>query len=148
MKILAKNKKAYFDYEILKTFEAGLVLKGYETKAVKGGKLSLNGAFVAFAGDKPTIINMNISKYPQAGVLPDYDPTQTRELLLHKNEISYLKGKSQEKGLTIVPLMVYTNNRFIKVEIGVGRGKKNYDKREVIKKRDLDREVKRTLKNI
>lgn len=146
MKILAKNKKAYFDYEILDKIEAGLVLTGYETKAVKDGKVGLAGSFVTFLGDKPMITNMNIAKYSKAGVLPDYDPTHSRPLLLRKSQIRYLKGKSQEKGLTIVPLVVYTNNRFIKVEIAVCRGRKTYDKKEVLKKRDTDRDLKRTLK--
>lgn len=148
MKIFAKNKKAYFDYEILDKLEAGLVLKGYETKAVKDGKVSLKGSFVTFLGDKPLITNMNIAKYGKAGPLPDYNPTESRPLLLKKKQIDYLKGKSLEKGLTIVPLMVYTNNRFIKVEIAVCRGRKTYDKKEVLKKRDTDREIKRTLKQI
>jgi len=147
MKILAKNKKAYFDYEILDKIEAGLVLTGQEAKAVKNGNISLKGAYVTFHKDKPMLTGAHISKYAPAGPLPDYDPERSRPLLLKKKQIDYLKGKSMEKGLTIVPLLVYTNNRFIKVEIGIGRGKKTFDKREAIKKRDTEREIQRTLKN-
>ncbi len=97
---------------------------------------------------KPMITNMNIAKYSKAGLMPDYDPTMSRPLLLKKSQVKYLKGKSLEKGLTIVPLMVYSNNRFIKVEIAVCRGRKTYNKKEVLKKRDVDRDLKRTLKKI
>lgn len=144
---LASNKKALFDYEILEKFQAGLVLTGQETKSVKAGHLSLKGTYVTFHNGDAYLTNANISKYPQAGNLPDYEPTASRRLLLRKREIRYLQGKLAEKGLTIVPLSVYTKNRLIKVEIAVGRGKKQYDKRETIKKRDTDREIKRSLKD-
>lgn len=144
---LAQNKKALFDYEILHKFEAGLVLTGAETKAVKDGQISLKGAYVTFHNGEAYLLNAHISAYKPAGQPTDYDPTASRRLLLHKKEIRYLQGKTQEKGLTIVPLSVYTKHRFVKVEIAVGRGKQMFDKRETIKKRDLDREIKRTLKN-
>ncbi|OGH94084.1 MAG: SsrA-binding protein [Candidatus Magasanikbacteria bacterium RIFOXYD2_FULL_41_14] len=144
---LAQNKKALFDYEILEKFEAGLVLTGAETKAVKDGQVSLKGAYVTFHNGDAYLLNAHVSAYKPAGKLVDYDPTRSRQLLLRQKEIRYLQGKTQEKGLTIVPLSVYTKQRFIKVEIAVGRGKQKYDKRETIKKRDLDREVKRSLKN-
>ncbi len=144
---LASNKKAFFDYEILEKFQAGLVLTGQEAKSVKAGHMSLKGTFVTFHNGDAYLTNANITKYPQAGLLPDYDPTHSRRLLLRKREIRYLQGKLAEKGLTIVPLSVYTKNRLIKVEIAVGRGKKQYDKRETIKKRDTDREIKRSLKD-
>lgn len=144
---LAGNKKALFDYEILEKFQAGLVLTGQEVKSVKAGHMSLKGTYVTFHNGDAYLTNANISKYPQAGNLPDYEPTASRRLLLRKREIRYLQGKLAEKGLTIVPLSVYTKNRFIKVEIAVGRGKKQYDKRETIKKRDTEREIKRSLKS-
>ena len=143
---LADNRKATFDYEILEKFQAGLVLSGQEVKSVKSGHLSLKGAYITFHNDDAYLTNAHITKYKQAGNLPDYDPTHGRRVLLRKREIRYLQGKSQEKGLTIIPLTVYTKNRFIKVEIAVGRGKKEFDKRDSIKKRDVDREIRKTLK--
>jgi SsrA-binding protein len=145
---LAKNKKAYFDYEILETLEAGLVLSGSEVKSVKKGQVNLKGSFISFNRNKAGISGMHISRYKPAGKLVDYDPYRWRELLLHKKQINYLGGKALEKGLTITPLKVYTKRRLIKVEIAVAKGKKTLDKRETIKKRDIDREVKRTLKDL
>lgn len=144
---LANNRKALHDYEIQEKFQAGLVLTGQETKSVKNGHMSLKGAYVTFHNGDAYLTNANITKYKEAGALPDYEPTHSRRLLLRKREIRYLQGKLAEKGLTIVPLSVYTKNRFIKVEIAVGRGKKQYDKRETIKKRDTEREIKRSLKS-
>ncbi len=147
MPTLANNKQVHFDYEILETIEAGLVLTGQEAKSVKAGHMNLKGAFVTFHGSEALLTNAHISKYPQAGPLPDYDPTRSRRLLIHKREIERLRGKLQEKGLTIVPTEVYTKNRFIKVKIGIARGKHLYDKRQTLKKRDAEREIRRTLKN-
>ena len=147
MPILAENKKALFDYEILEKYEAGLALTGQETKSAKMGQINLKGSYVTFHNGKAYVLNMHINKYKAAGPLPDYDPTHTRQLLLHKKEIAYLQGKSMEKGLTIVPLQVYTKDRLIKVEIGIGRGRKTYDKRDVIKKRDIIRETNKILKS-
>src|SRR3989338_3454387 len=138
---LAENKKALFDYEILEKLEAGLKLSGQETKSAKMGQINLKGAYVTFHNGKAYVLNMHINKYKPAGPLPDYDPTHTRPLLLRKKEIAYLQGKAMEKGLTNVPLRVYTKDRLIKVEIGIGRGRKTYDKRDVIKKRDIIRET-------
>ena len=147
MPVLAENKKALFDYEILEKYEAGLALTGQETKSAKMGQINLKGSYVTFHNGKAYVLNMHINKYKAAGPLPDYDPTHTRQLLLHKKEIAYLQGKSMEKGLTIVPLQVYTKDRLIKVEIGIGRGRKTYDKRDVIKKRDIIRETNKILKS-
>ncbi len=143
---LANNKKVFFDYEILEKFEAGLVLLGHEVKAAKAGQISLKGAFIAFHNNKAFLTNAYISKYKQAGKLEDYDPTRSREILLHRKEIRYLQGKFAEKGLTIVPLSVYTKNRLVKIEIAVARGKHTFDKRESIKKKDVEREMKRAIK--
>ncbi|MEK7213383.1 MAG: SsrA-binding protein SmpB [Patescibacteria group bacterium] len=143
---LADNKKARFDYDILETLEAGLVLTGQEVKSAKAGHLNLNATFVTFHNGQAYLTNAHISAYQQAGKLLDYDPTHSRRLLLHKREIKYLQGKAHEKGLTVVPLKVYTKNRLIKVELGLGRGRHKYDKRDLLKKRDLDRETKQTLK--
>ena len=137
---LAQNKSARFDYDILETYEAGLVLSGAETKAVKNGQINLKASFVTFHGGAALLTNAHISPYPFAKQI-DYDPTHSRPLLLHKKEVYYLKEKSLEAGLTIVPLSVYTKNRYIKVEIAVAKGRKQYDKREAIKKRDAKREI-------
>jgi len=147
MSTYADNRKALFDYEILEKFEAGLELSGQETKSVKNGHLSLKGAYVTFHGRDANLTNAHISPYKEAGKLEGYDPTQSRRLLLHKREIAYLRGKSQEKGLTIVPISVYNRGRFVKVEIAVARGKHQYDKRESIKKREVEREIKRVIKD-
>lgn len=147
MNTLAENKKARFDYEILETLTAGISLTGQEVKSIRDGHMSLKGAFVTFHGPKALLTNAQISPYPEAGPLLGYDPLRSRTLLLHKREISYLRGKSQEQGLTIVPLKVYSNNRLIKVEIAVARGKHLYNKKEVLKKRDIQREIRRTLKD-
>lgn len=146
MPTLADNRKAHFDYELLEEYEAGIVLSGQEVKSVKMGHLSLKGSFVTFHDGSAQLTNAHISKYPSAGPLPDYDPTQSRRLLLKKREIEFLRGKSQEKGLTIVPITVYTRGNRIKVGIALARGKHSYDKRETIKKRDLDRELRRSAK--
>ena len=147
MSTLAENKKALFDYEILEKFEAGLALTGQEVKSAKAGQIALKGSYVTFHNGKAYVLNMHITKYKPAGPLPDYDPTRTRELLLHKKEIAYLQAKSMEKGLTIVPLSVYTKQRLLKIEVAIARGKKTFDKREVSKKRELKRELDRARKN-
>ena len=147
MSELANNRKALFDYEILEKFEAGLSLLGHEVKSVKKGNLSLKGAYVTFHDNTPLLTNVHITPYQPAGEIPNYDSTRSRTLLLHKSQIKHLRGKAQEKGLTIVPISVYTKNHLIKVAIAVARGKKQFDKRATLRKRDLDREIKRTLKS-
>lgn len=144
------NKQAKFNYEILETFEAGLVLLGHEVKSIKDGQINLKGAFVTLKkSPRPELFltNANISKYKHAGILPDYDPTRPRKLLLHKNQINALIGKLQQTGLTLVPLSVYTKNNRVKLQFGLGRGKKKFDKREIIKKRETDREIQRIIKS-
>lgn len=145
--ILADNKKALFDYEILEKFEAGIVLFGHEVKSVKGGHLSLKGSYVTFHNDEPYLIGTHISRYKPASGIKEYDPDRSRKLLLKNKEIRYLLGKKEEKGLTIVPIRVYTKQSKVKVEIGVGRGKRQFEKKEKIKARDIEREIKRTLKS-
>ena len=143
--MLVKNKKAYYDYEILDTIEAGLALSGQETKSAKAGQINLKGAYIDVAKEQAWLRNAHISKYKPAGPLPDYNPLQPRKLLLHKKQISYLSGKSKEKGLTIMPLKVYNRGSLIKAEIAVARGKKKYDKKEKIKKREREREIRRMI---
>lgn len=146
MPTYATNKKARFDYTILETLEAGIVLSGSEVKAVRQGNINLKGAFVAVYGNRAELLNAYIGPYKYAAVKETYDPSQSRTLLLHQKEIAYLQGKKQEEGLTIVPLSVYTKGRQIKIEIGVAKGKKQYDKRESVKNRDIKKEMARRLK--
>lgn len=148
MSTLAKNKKATYDYNILEEFEAGLVLSGAEVKSVKLGHLSMMGSFVSIKDNKVLLKNMHISKYKPAGdKQKSYNPDQDRKLLLNKKEIRYLQGKMTEKGLTIVPISVYTTRRLIKVKIALVKGKKKFDKRQAIKKKDIRRDIARKLKD-
>jgi len=149
MPILAVNKRARYDYEITDTYEAGLVLYGHEVKSVKTGHISLKGSFVTTkrgAGKLAELYltNAHIPLYKKASTVTDYDPDRPRKLLLHKNELSRLVGKKKEQGLTLVPLKIYTKHSLLKLEFGLGRGKKKHDKREAIKKRELDKQI-RTL---
>lgn len=148
MKILAENKKAYFDYQILEKFEAGLVLIGQEVKSIKSGRISLKGAYVILRNEEPYLIGANIPPYQPKNAPADYNPERSRKLLLSKSEIKKLIGKTKEKGLTLKPLKIYTKNGKIKLEFGIGKGKKKADKREIIKKRETEREIDKALKNI
>ena len=139
MNDIITNKKAYFNYEILETYEAGIELKGFEVKAIKTGKASLLGSFVVIKNGEAWLLNADVSPYQSSNTTPDYDPKRTRRLLLKKEEIKDLVGKTHENGLTIVPLKLYNKNGKIKVEIGIARGKKKTDKRETIKKREWSR---------
>jgi len=142
-----ENRKARFDYEILEKYEAGIEFLGTEVKSVRGGRMSLEGAFVIIRGGEAFLINANIPPYQAKNAPPDYDPLRNRKLLLTKKEIAELSGSEKNKSLTIVPISVYNKNRKIKVGIALVKGKKKFDKRETIKKRDTDREIRRTLKN-
>ena len=146
MSILAVNKRASFDYDISEKFEAGLVLRGFEVKSVKTGHISLKGSFVTVKGNELYLTNANIPLYKHAGEIKNYDPTQPRKLLLHKAEIARLIGKSRAEGLTLVPIRVYTKRDLLKLEFGVGKGRKKADKRNVIQKRETDRIINRALK--
>lgn len=147
MSALSSNKKAHFDYKIIDTFEAGLVLSGQEVKAVRAGTARLTGSFVTFHGDIPLLTNVFIPPYKHASHLEKYVPDASRRILLKKREIDYLRGKLQQKGLTIVPLSLYTKGRLLKVEIGLAEGKKLFDKRQTIKEREGKREISRKLKD-
>ncbi|MFH0857570.1 MAG: SsrA-binding protein SmpB [Candidatus Magasanikbacteria bacterium] len=148
MPVYAVNKKAHFDYEILETLEAGIVLEGHEVKSLRTGSAKLTGAYVTFHKNRPMLTNFHIPKYRFAGNVQEYDPERSREILLKGKQIDYLRGKSEEKGLTIVPLSVYTKGRYIKVEVGIAKGKKTYDKRRVMKEREQKRETGRIMKGI
>ncbi len=144
----AENRKAHFNYEILEKYEAGIELLGSEVKSVRGGQMSLEGAFVIVRGGETYLINASIPPYQPKNAPKDYDPLRNRRLLLTKKEIAELAGSEKNKSLTIVPISVYNKNRKIKVEIALVKGKKKFDKRETIKKRDTDREIRRTLKSL
>jgi SsrA-binding protein len=147
MATLAINKRASFDYEIKDTFEAGLVLKGYEVKSIKTGHVSLRESFVTVKGSELYLTNAHIPLYRHAGNIPNYDPTGPRKLMLKKTEIKQLVGKIRVQGLTLVPIKLYTKKRFIKLLFGIGKGKKEYDKREKIKKRDDKRKIDRIMRD-
>lgn len=146
MNDLAVNRRAHFDYEILSTYEAGISLFGFEVKAIKSGRINLAGAYALIRNSEAWLINATIPPYQAANAPADYDPTRTRRLLLHKSEIKELIGGATERGLTIVPLKVYTKRNRVKMLIGLGRRKKKSDKREIIKRRETNREIERTLK--
>ncbi len=137
------NKRAYFDYKVLETYEAGIELLGFEVKSVRKGSMSLRASFVTLKGNELWLTNAVISPFQPLNTPAGYDSTRSRRLLMHKKEIAHLIGKLKEKGLTIVPLKVYNKHNKIKIEIGVVRGKKQYDKRDTIKKRDQAREYQR-----
>lgn len=140
---LIQNKKAYFDYEILEKIEAGIKLFGFEVKSLKKSQGSLLGSHVIIRGNEGFVVNMDISPYQVANTPKEYDPKRNRKLLLNKKEISKLSEYEKQKGLTIIPLLVYNKGKKLKLEIAVVRGKKKYDKREAIKKRDSEREMRR-----
>lgn len=141
-----KNKKALFDYEILEKFEAGLVLTGGEVKSIKTGQASLRGAYVVEMDGGLRLIGAHVSPYQPANQPADYDPTRPRPILLKSKQLKYLKGKLKEKGLTLIPLRMYTKRSLVKLEIGLAKGKKKYDKRQQIKRREDDRQIRRSLK--
>lgn len=146
MKILAENKKAYHDYKILEKYEAGLVLNGQEVKSIRAGRASLKGSYVVLRNNEFYLMGANIPPYQPLNAPSDYNPERSRKLLLKKNEIKHLIGKSKEGGLTLIPLQIYTKNAKIKVMFGVARGTKKQDKREIIKKREAEREIRREMK--
>jgi len=145
-RVLATNKRAFFDYEILETLESGLVLTGQEVKSAKLGHISLIGAYVISRNGEAFLTNCRISPYEYAGLLSSYNPERSRKLLLHKNEIARLIGMSKQKGLTFIPIKVYIKHGWIKVEFAIAKGKKKFDKRQSIKKHDDDRNTERELK--
>lgn len=141
---LVANRRARFSYEIQETMEAGISLMGTEVKSIRDGQANIKEAYADIRGGEVFLVGAHISPYEQ-GNLNNHEPLRERRLLLKANEIKRLVGKVQEKGLTLVPLRLYLKGRLIKLELGVGRGKKLYDKRETIKQRDQEREVEREL---
>ena len=147
MSDLISNKKAYFDYEILETFEAGVVLFGYEVKALRANKASLNGAYVIIRGGEAYLVNASISPYQVPNTPKKYEPDRARKLLLRKKQLALLEQSSEKQGLTIVALKWYNDKRHLKLAIGIARGKKKADKRESLKERDSKRDIDRILKS-
>ncbi|GKV69938.1 SsrA-binding protein [Sporosarcina sp. NCCP-2716] len=145
-KVLAVNKKANFDFAIEETIEAGIVLEGTEIKSIRNGKVQLRDAFVLIRNNEAWISNMHISPYEQ-GNRYNHDPVRSRKLLMHRKQIASLVGQTKEKGTAIVPLKMYIKDGFAKVLIGVGRGKKLYDKRADLKKKEAKREMERAFKD-
>lgn len=143
MKVYSENKKALFDYEVLERFEAGIVLFGQEVKSIRTGHINLAGSYITLAGNEPYWVGVKIPAYQPNNAGADYGEERQRKLLLNKKEIDKLIGKTKQKGFSLIPLKVYDNNGRIKLEFGLSRGKKKYDKKEKIKKRDIEREIQR-----
>jgi SsrA-binding protein len=143
-KIITTNRKAWHEYHILDTFEAGIALTGTEVKSLREGKASLLEAYAKIEGDEIWLVNANIPQFKQASYF-NHEPKRKRKLLLHRSEIRRLTGKILEKGLTLVPLKMYFSGPYVKVELGLCRGKKQYDKRDAIKQRDVQRDVEREM---
>jgi SsrA-binding protein len=146
IKVIATNRKAKHDFFILETFEAGLSLQGSEIKSIRAGKISIKEAYVKVDGEQAWLVNAHISPYDPAS-RENHDPVRDRKLLLHKKEIKSLWNEVRQKGVTIVPLKVYLKKGKAKVEISIVKGKKHYDKRQAIAKRDSQREIERTLRS-
>jgi len=146
-KSILTNRKAYRDYEILESLECGIELKGSEVKSLRAGKINLNDSFARIEKLEAFLYNAHISHYTEASYL-NVETDRTRRLLLHKNQIERIAGKLAQKGLTLIPLKVYFNDRgFVKLELGLCKGKKLYDKRESIKRRETDLYMRRAVKN-
>lgn len=147
MKTLINNRRARFDYEILETIEAGIVLLGKEVKSLKSGQGKLDGSYAFISEGELMILNMYISPYQPKNTMGAVEPDRSRKLLLRKKEIDYLIGKLKEKKFTLIPLKVYLNKGKIKLELGLAKGKSKIDKRETIKKREAEREMRKNLKS-
>ncbi len=138
------NRKARYDYEILDKYEAGIVLTGTEIKSIRNGNANLKDSYAVIKNNEVFLLNMHISEYKEGNIF-NHDENRTRKLLLHKNEIKKINDKISIKGLTLVPLKLYFSNGKAKIELALARGKHTYDKKEVIKQRDIDREMKKSI---
>jgi SsrA-binding protein len=143
---IAENRKAFHDFHLLETFEAGIVLLGTEVKAIREGRVNLRDSFARLEGGELFLYNVNISPYSHRGYA-DHEPLRRRKLLLHRDEIRKLLGKTVEKGMTLVPVRLYYKNGRVKVAVSLAKGKKDYDKRETIKRREADRETRAAIKS-
>ena len=146
MKIIAENRKARHDYTVLETFEAGIALKGTEVKSMRAGKANMKDSFAAITNGELFLYNMHISTYEQSKTLYTLEPLRTRKLLMHRQEIMRLLGKIKEQGLTLVPLKAYFKGDKIKIELGLCKGKKLYDKRDAAAEKSARREIDRVMK--
>ncbi|WP_333652726.1 SsrA-binding protein SmpB [Dissulfurispira sp.] len=146
IKIVCQNRKAYHDYSIEETIEAGIQLLGTEVKSLREGKANLKDSYVLIKDAKVILLNCHISPYSHGNIL-NHDPLRTRKLLLHRKEIERLRGKMQQKGYTLIPLKIYFKGPYAKVEIGLAKGKKQYEKRETIKEREAKRAIEKAMKN-
>jgi SsrA-binding protein len=146
MKTVAQNRKAFHDYSIEETIEAGIMLTGTEVKSLRDGKANLMDSYVLVKNSEVFLLNCHISPYSHGNIM-NHDPVRTRKLLLHKKEIERLQGKAAQKGFSLIPLKIYFKGSHAKVEIGLARGKKQYEKRDTIKKREADREIERAMKS-
>ncbi|MDP3735648.1 MAG: SsrA-binding protein SmpB [bacterium] len=144
---LLTNKKRLTDLDVLETLAAGIELLGHEVKALRTGMGSLSAAHAIVRGGEAFLVNMSIPPYQSANTPAGYDPERPRKLLLRQQEIAHLAGYERQKGLTIIPISVYTSRRKIKISLAIGRGRKKHDKREVLKKRDAERDMRRTVKS-
>ena len=146
MTVYAQNKKAFFDYEALEKYTAGMELRGYEVKAIKNNLVNLQGGFIIIRGGEAYLTNVSIGYWQKANTPKDYEETRPKRLLLERKELLELEEKTQQKGLTLVPIKLYNKGGLIKMEFALMRGKKKYDKRETLKKREAKRKIERSLK--
>ncbi len=146
MKIVCQNKKAYHDYSIEETIEAGIQLLGTEVKSLRDGKVNLKDSYVLIKNSEVFLLNCHISPYSHGNIM-NHDPLRTRKLLLHKKEIERLRGKAQQKGYTLLPLKLYFKDSYAKLEVGLAKGKRLYEKRETIKEREAKRAIERAMKS-
>ena len=144
-RVVAENRKAFHDYHIVETFEAGVALQGTEVKSIREGRVNLRDSYARVEGDEVFLYNVHISAYSHRGYA-DHEPTRRRKLLLHRQEIRKLIGKTVERGMTLVPIRVYFKNNRIKVAISLAKGKQAHDKRDAIRKRETDRETRAAMK--
>lgn len=146
MEIVTQNKKAFHDYAIDETVEAGIILTGTEVKSLRSGKANLKDSYVLIKNLEAFLLNCHISPYTHGNIM-NHDPVRTRKLLLHSREIMKLQAKTAQKGYSLIPLKIYFKGSHAKVEVGLARGKKQYEKRETIKKKESDREIERAMKS-
>lgn len=144
MNVLSENRRARFDYEILETYEAGIELRGFEVKSAKLGRMQLAGSHAIIRGNEVWLLNSQIPPYQPNNTPKDYDHGRTRRLLLRSDEIKSLEGKLHQKSVSLIPLKAYAKKNLIKIELGIARAKKKHDKREALKKRAADREIRTT----
>lgn len=145
MQTVAQNRKAFHDYSIEETIEAGIVLTGTEVKSLRDGKANLKDSYVTVKDSEVFLLNCHISPYTHGNIM-NHDPLRTRKLLLHKKEITRMQGKVAQKGYSLIPLKIYFKGSHAKVEVGLAKGKKQYEKRESIKKKEADREIERAMR--